>query len=245
MTAVPGPATPRLEQLGPISVIVLSGGMGKRMRQETQGRTSKVQLPIPQPPLPDGRETSETVAGMLVRTLAGLQALQGILLLTSEPWIATQARLADELAARYQVDVQCRSDTDTGDEFPPTALAVLTEQIGQQMDRGLATMLVNGDVLFGPQGFRSFIRAILDNAPLIALGEADHTEYLGLYYFSPDLNWRQLTRAIGAKTASDLMGGLWQRVPILKAKIEGPVYDCGCLAGYRAACADGRSGKLW
>jgi hypothetical protein len=244
MTAVPPPPE-RIQDLGPASVIILCGGMGKRMREETQGRTSKVQLPIALPRCPDGREASETVIGMLVRTLAGYPTLQEILLLTSETWLKAHAQLAGELAARYHVDVQCRSDTASGDEFPPSALTELIEQIGRRIDRGHATILVNGDTLFGPQGLRSFVDAILAEDPLMAMGEADRIDYLGLFYFSRGLKWHQLTGEIAAMTAAGLIGGLWERLSVLTAKVEGPVYDCGSPDGYRTACADGRSGKLW
>jgi UTP-glucose-1-phosphate uridylyltransferase len=89
------------------------------------------------------------------------------------------------------------------------------------------------------------VGAILENWPAIAMGVAEHPEYLGLFFFSPDVNWRQLTREIAAKTAFDLMDGLWQRIPVLMAKVDGPIYDCGSIEGYRRACEDGRLGKLW
>jgi hypothetical protein len=233
------------EQLGSVSVVIPCGGMGKRMRHETQGRISKVELPVSLPRLPDGAETSETVVGLLVRTLARLKSLHEISLLTSSTFFSAHARLAAELATRYGVDVRCRSDADSGDEFPPSALAELIEQIGRQIDRGRAIILVNGDTLFGPRGLRSFVRAILQHGPLMAIGEADGIDYLGLLFFSPNLNWRQLMQDIAPKTASELIGGLWERTSVLTAKVEGPAYDCGSLEGYRTACADGLSGKLW
>ena len=231
--------------LGPTRVIILCGGMGKRMRQKTHGRISKVELPIPLPPTPDGQTTSETLLGMLVRVLAGLPSLDGILLLTSDKWLTSHARLAAGLAARYRVDVRCRSDNGTGDEFPPSALADLCEQIGQHVDSGHATILLNGDVLFGPHGLAGFVDGILGKAPRIAMGAADGLDYLGLFFFARDLHWRQLIREIAPKTTSDLLGGLWQRVPIETVTIDGPVYDCGSVEGYRAACEAGRSGALW
>jgi hypothetical protein len=185
MTATPRSTKQRPAELGPTSVIVLCGGRGKRMQQETRGRISKVELLIPLPPFPDGREASETVLGMLARTLVGLQSLQEILLLSSNRWVLAHTRLAAELAARYEVDVRFRSDNGTGDEFPPAALAGLSEQIGHHVDSGRATILVNGDVLFGPQSLRSFVDAILENWPAIAMGVTEHLEYLGLFFFLP------------------------------------------------------------
>jgi hypothetical protein len=235
----------RPDDLGPTNVVVLCGGMGKRMQQETGGRISKVELPVPLPRRPDGGEASETVLGMVVRTFVGVQAPNEILLLTSDRWVSAHSKLAAELAARYHVDVRCRSDNSTGDEFPPSALADLTEQIGANVDSKRATVLVNGDILFAPQGLRGFAAAVADQRSLIATGVTDVLDYLGLYFFSPDLNWRALTREIAATTIFELMGGLWQRVPVLTVKVAGPIYDCGNVEGYRQACADGRAGKLW
>jgi len=219
--------------------------MGKRMQQETRGRISKVELPIPLPRSPDGSQASESVLGMLVRALAGSLSVQEILLLTSTNWVSAHSELAAELARRYKIDVRCKCDNSSGDEFPPHALAALTEEIGQQIDLGRALILLNGDILFGIQGLHSFMTSVRDSLPLIATGVADVPQYLGIYFLSPDLDWRRLTREIAAKNIIELISGLWERVPVLSVKIDSPIYDCGSVEGYRLACEDGRAGKLW
>jgi len=224
---------------------VLCGGMGKRMQEETHGRISKAELPISQPLVSGSSEARESVVGMLVRALARLRLVQTILLLTSNKWVAAHTELAALLARRYEIDVRCKTDHSTGDEFPPEALATLTEELGRNVDLGLATILLNADMLFSPQDLHHFMTSIRDSQPLIAEGVSDASPNLGIYFFSSDLAWRHLTREIAAKNVFELMGGLYQRVPIRSVKIDGPIYDCGSVAGYRQACKDGREGRLW
>jgi hypothetical protein len=239
------PAAERPDALGAIRAVILCGGMGKRMREETGGSISKVQLPIPDARARDGRPASETVIGMLVRSLATVPGLEQIVLMTSARWEAAHTELARELSARYGVDARCRSDDDHGDEFPPQALANLCEQIGQAIDAGTAPLLVNGDVLIGPQSLQGFLAAAACDLPPIAFGVAADVQYLGLFLISPKLAWRELVRSIGATNLNALVEGIWQRIPVRNVDVAGALYDCGSREGYRKACEAGRLGLLW
>jgi hypothetical protein len=228
-----------------ISAIVLCGGMGKRMRPETRGRISKGELPILLPGWGRWSETNETALGMLVRALVLATTVQQILLLTSDRWSLVHSELARVLTQRYEINVRCETDSSSGDEFPPQALQTLIQKIDRNTRAGAATLLMNGDLLLPPHNLKSFGAGIQYGQPLIAAGCATGIEYLGLYFISSGLNWSQLVREIAPGTLSELIGGVWQRVPILPIKLDGPIYDCGSVEGYRMAYKDGRDGRLW
>jgi hypothetical protein len=233
------------EEVPQINVIVLCGGLGKRMRDATKGRISKGQLPIALPGSAQWPETSETVLGMLVRALASSERIGEILLLTSDRWLAEHSELGKELTDRYEVNLVCQTDHSSGEEFPPLAVATLIRQIGKNVGSRLCTLIVNGDILLTPAAFHTFVGRITNEKCLIAVGVAENVPYLGMTFISPYLNWDTLTKEVGATNIYDLMQGLWQRVAVVSIEVDGPIYDCGSMEGYQKAYDAGCEGRLW
>lgn len=228
-----------------INVLILCGGMGKRMFEATGGQMSKGRLPIVLRGNGHCPETQETVLGMLVRTSTSSPLVQQIMFLTSDKWLAEHTELATELAGKYKVNVLCRTDNSTGEEFPPSAFAALVQQIGENVESHAHTLIINGDILFSPAAFQKLLEQISDRGPLIAIGETEEVPYLGMTFVSAALAWHSLIEEIAAANIYQLMEGLWKRVSVLSVNVEGPIYDCGSMTGYRKAYDDAREGKLW
>jgi len=220
------------------------------MRQETQGRISKGELPILLPGSDCWGETRETVLGMLVRALRRSELVRDVILLTSDTWVAPHTELARELARRYDMEVQCKSDGSNGDEFTPLGVVSLTQQISRLAELGTCTILMNGDILVTPRALCAIVDRIRESRPPIALGCSEVSaeglgQYLGIYFLSAEVDWDRLFQEIAARSIIELIQGISQRIPIVPMQIDGPIYDCGSVEGYRKAYEDGRAGKLW
>ena len=129
-------------------------------------------------------------------------------------------------------------------------MASLTEQISRLAALGTCTIILNADILVTPRALRAIVDRFQDARPLIALGCTEVPakgleQYLGIFLLSPEVEWRQLFQEITARSILELIERIAERIPIVPLQIDGPIYDCGSVEGYRTAYADGRTGKLW
>jgi hypothetical protein len=261
-------------QPGEVSVVVLVGGQGARMKDYTQGKMSKVELAI-QIPTADDSLSGETVLGMLVRALTSVKAVRRILLLTSDRFLERHRALARVLETRYGVQIPVQSDGVKEDVRLPE---VVLQTVVDLARRGSPVLVMMGDTLFHPDDLQRLLVWMQREQPLlgvvcsrISCGETERYGMVradsrgcadrivekpgdtslriasqGTYVLSPYVQWDRMLPEEGVSDLVTYFNHVVEKgVSAHTFETGRMVYDCGSPKGYDQAKVDGLAGKLW
>jgi len=266
--------SPKLQTLSKVHVLILTGGLGSRMRKYTKGKISKLELPLIFKAPGKNKSRTETVLGTLVQALAETRLVEDILLVTNNKYYESQKKLVEEFATRYNIKVEI--DTEKMED-EGNIVKILSTQFEKYKTSTIPIAIMMGDTLFAPNDLKRLFRWIGQKKPPMALAcshseEGDISKYgaveidgagkvlkirekpgaaivriisQGIYVFSQELNIGQLLQRSNTSTLVDFLNKICERIPLHSFILSGPIFDCGTERGYETARKKSKQGKLW